>query len=149
MQEGARDMDMNCSGQYQGPVRLAIFDWAGTTVDHGCFAPATVFIEVFGEHGIELSMAQAREPMGMDKRDHIKAIMAMPAVAELWHAEYGRDATEQDIDALFGDLKMQKSGSSLSTLRRFQGCWKRWHGCGNVISRSARPLATSGKSWKC
>ena len=104
-QEGARHMDSTRRGQYKGPVRLVIFDWAGTTVDHGCFAPATVFIEVFGRHGIELSMAQAREPMGMDKRDHIQAIMKMPAVAELWRAEYGRDCAEQDIDALFADFK--------------------------------------------
>ena len=98
-------MDLKRSEQYKGPVRLVIFDWAGTTVDHGCFAPATVFLEVFKKRGIELNMAQAREPMGMDKRDHIEAIMAMPAVAEMWHAEYGRERTDQDIDALFADFK--------------------------------------------
>ena len=98
-------MNLRRREQYKGPVRLVIFDWAGTTVDHGCFAPATVFLEVFGQHGIELNMAQAREPMGMNKRDHIEAIMAMPAVAELWRAEYGRDCTRQDIDALFAHFK--------------------------------------------
>ena len=24
-----------------------IFDWAGTTVDYGCFAPVQAFVEVF------------------------------------------------------------------------------------------------------
>lgn len=103
--KGVEKMEQGYRGQYKGPVRLAIFDWAGTTVDHGCFAPASVFIEIFGRHGIALTMAQAREPMGMDKRDHIEAIMAMPPVAELWRNQYGRDCTGEDIDALFADFK--------------------------------------------
>jgi len=28
-------------------LQAVIFDWAGTTVDYGCFAPVTVFVEVF------------------------------------------------------------------------------------------------------
>ena len=117
---GMQEMDTTQNRQYKGPVRLVIFDWAGTTVDHGCFAPASVFIEVFAQHGIELTMAQAREPMGMDKRDHIEAIMAMPPVAERWRAEYGRDCTSQDIDALFGDFKEAEI---------------------NVITKYSRPIA--------
>ena len=30
-----------------------IFDWAGTTVDYGCFAPVQAFVEVFKHYGIE------------------------------------------------------------------------------------------------
>ena len=29
-----------------------IFDWAGTTVDYGCFAPLEVFLEVFKNKGV-------------------------------------------------------------------------------------------------
>ena len=28
-------------------IEAVIFDWAGTTVDYGCFAPVEVFIKVF------------------------------------------------------------------------------------------------------
>ena len=28
---------------YRGPIRAIIFDWAGTTMDFGCMAPAVVF----------------------------------------------------------------------------------------------------------
>ena len=59
---------------YIGPIRLVILDWAGLTVDYGCYAPAVVFIEVFKRSGIDISMEQARAPMGMFKRDHIKSI---------------------------------------------------------------------------
>ena len=41
---------------YKGPVKLVIFDWAGTTLDYGCYAPAVVFIEVFKRRGVEITM---------------------------------------------------------------------------------------------
>ena len=28
---------------YRGPIRCVILDWAGTTMDFGCMAPAVVF----------------------------------------------------------------------------------------------------------
>ena len=35
-----------------------IFDWAGTTVDYGCFAPVQAFVEVFRHYGIEPTMEE-------------------------------------------------------------------------------------------
>ena len=46
-------------------VEAVIFDWAGTTVDYGCFAPVQAFVEVFKHFGIEPTMQEVREPMGM------------------------------------------------------------------------------------
>ena len=48
-------------------VEAVIFDWAGTTVDYGCFAPVQAFVEVFKHFGIEPTMQEVREPMGMLK----------------------------------------------------------------------------------
>ncbi|MFN8482279.1 MAG: phosphonoacetaldehyde hydrolase [Anaerolineae bacterium] len=87
----------------RSPLRAVIFDWAGTTVDYGCFAPVTVFVEVFGQRGVPITVEQARAPMGLAKRDHIRAIAAMPPVAEAWRTRHGRDWTEADIDAMFQD----------------------------------------------
>ena len=44
-----------------------IFDWAGTTVDYGCFAPVQAFMEIFRAYGIEPRMEETRRPMGMLK----------------------------------------------------------------------------------
>ena len=60
-----------------------------------------VFVEVFGEFGVALSVEEARIPMGMAKRSHIAAIMALPRVAAAWQAAHGRPAAEADIDALY------------------------------------------------
>ena len=34
-------------------VEAVIFDWAGTTVDYGCFAPVQAFADVFEHHGVK------------------------------------------------------------------------------------------------
>ena len=39
--------------------------------------------------------------MGLNKRDHIKAILAVPSVAQQWQHKHGRAASEVDIDGLY------------------------------------------------
>ena len=81
--------------------KAVIFDWAGTTVDYGCFAPVQAFVEVFKHFGIEPTMEEVRKPMGMLKRDHIKTMLQMDRIADLWQKKYGRAWNEQDVDALY------------------------------------------------
>lgn len=98
-------MDFVYRRSYRGPVKLVVLDWAGTTVDYGCYAPAVVFIEVYRRHGVEISMEQARRPMGLHKRDHIEAISQMEEVAEAWKRVHGRPVTGEDIDNMFADFQ--------------------------------------------
>ena len=90
---------------YRGPTRLVVLDWAGTTVDYGCYAPAVVFIQVYARRGVQISMEQARRPMGLHKRDHIKAISQMDEVAAAWEQAHGGASTEQDIDDMFANFQ--------------------------------------------
>lgn len=90
-------------------LRAIVFDWAGTTVDHGSRAPAIVFQEIFHQRGIDINAQQAREPMGRAKRDHIAAIAAMPEVSAAWQEKFGSVCGEADIDAMYADfLPLQK-----------------------------------------
>lgn len=90
-------------------LKAVVLDWAGTTVDHGSRAPAMVFREIFHRRGIEITAEQAREPMGMAKREHIAAITAMPEVAQAWREQFGRPCSSEDIDAMYADfLPLQK-----------------------------------------
>ena len=59
---------------YRGKVKALILDWSGTTVDAYVVAPAVVFVEVFKKHGVEISMPEARGPMGLLKDLHIKML---------------------------------------------------------------------------
>ncbi|MDZ4763947.1 MAG: phosphonoacetaldehyde hydrolase [Chloroflexota bacterium] len=87
-----------------GKIQGVIFDWAGTTIDYGSFAPTMVFIDGFRAFGIDITMAEARQPMGKHKRDHIAEVLSMPAVAERWRSVRGRTPTDADIDAVFADF---------------------------------------------
>jgi phosphonoacetaldehyde hydrolase len=87
--------------KYSGKLKAVIFDWAGTTVDFGCFAPTGVFIEVFRQKGIEININEARGPMGMHKRDHIREITKYPRIVSEWNTIHGRECTEKDIEEMF------------------------------------------------
>lgn len=83
-------------------IEAVIFDWAGTTVDYGCFAPVQAFMEVFRHVGIEPTMDEVRKPMGMLKREHIKTMLKMERIHGLWMEKYNREVTEEDIDEMYG-----------------------------------------------
>ncbi|HBO42443.1 MAG TPA: phosphonoacetaldehyde hydrolase [Planctomycetaceae bacterium] len=89
---------------YHGPLQAVIFDWAGTVIDHGSRAPAIAFVEVFRRHEVEISINEAREPMGQSKRDHIVSICRIPAVADRWQEVHGRATTEADVDAMYAEF---------------------------------------------
>ena len=94
-------MDFSFQRSYRGPLKAAILDWAGTTVDYGCVAPAVVFVDVFKKQGVDITMEQAREPMGAEKRKHIQEIMQMDAVKKTWENVHGKAPTETDVDQLY------------------------------------------------
>lgn len=84
-----------------GSLTGIILDWAGTTVDYGCHAPVTVFRAVFEQRGVQITTEQARAPMGLEKKDHIRTIARMPPVAQQWQDVHGQPWTEADIDAMY------------------------------------------------
>lgn len=79
----------------------AVFDWAGTTVDFGSFAPMGVFVEAFAQFGITATIAQARDPMGAPKWDHIRTMLDMPDLARQWQDQYGRAPTDANVDEVY------------------------------------------------
>lgn len=94
-------MSFRYQRRYSAGLKAVILDWAGTTIDFGCRAPAAVFTEVFRQQGVEITQAEAREPMGLAKREHIRQITRMPRVAGLWEQAHGGPAQESDIDAMY------------------------------------------------
>lgn len=90
--------------RWAGPVQAVIFDMAGTVMDFGSRAPAGVFVEVFARNGVEIGIAEARGPMGAEKRTHIAELMALPAVRARWTERYGNPPTEEDIDRLYAEF---------------------------------------------
>ncbi|MGH7319057.1 MAG: phosphonoacetaldehyde hydrolase [Candidatus Rokuibacteriota bacterium] len=90
--------------RYRGPIQAVLLDWAGTTMDYGCMAPAVVFVEVYKRQGVPITMEEARAPMGAHKRVHIQKISQLDAVRRRWHEAHGRRPSEDDIDRMFADF---------------------------------------------
>ncbi len=85
-------------------LQAIVLDWAGTTIDFGCFAPTMVFVEGFQAAGVDITIEEARQPMGLYKRDHIAAVLRMPRVNAEWQNAHGRPPSESDVDAIFADF---------------------------------------------
>jgi len=81
-------------------IKAVILDWAGTVVDHGSRAPMGAFVRAFAQFGVAISIADARGPMGMAKRDHIRMVGQAPNVDAGWRAAHGHSMTEAEIDAV-------------------------------------------------
>lgn len=88
---------------YSNPTQLqaAILDWAGTVVDFGSFAPTQIFVEAFAEFDVQVSIEEARGPMGMGKWDHIRTLCDVPEIAERYREVFGRAPTDDDVTAIY------------------------------------------------
>ena len=89
---------------YQGPVKGIVLDWSGTTADAYVLAPAVVFVDVFRKHGVEISMNEARGPMGLRKDLHIKALTEIPELRQRWTGIHGCEPDQTDVDRMFADF---------------------------------------------
>ncbi len=102
---------------YRGKVKALILDWSGTVADAYVLAPAVVFTEVFKKHGVEISMFEARGPMGLRKDLHIKALTEVPELRHRWKEIKGKDPDQGDVDAMFEDFVPMQ----LDCLRQYTG----------------------------
>jgi phosphonoacetaldehyde hydrolase len=89
---------------YTGQVKGLILDWSGTTADAYVLAPAVVFVQVFQKHGVEVTMSEARGPMGLRKDLHIKAMTEISEIRERWHGIHGQYPNQEDVDRMFEDF---------------------------------------------
>jgi len=124
---------------YRGPIRCIILDWAGTTMDFGCMAPAVVFRKVFEEAGVPITLEEARIPMGAHKKVHIGLICDIPSVRQRWVETHGAEPTEEDVNRMFENfVPMQEACLSdyskliPSTLEVVAECRKRNYKIGST-----------------
>ncbi len=114
---------MNVAGRkpYTGPVRAVVLDWAGTAVDYGCVGPVAVFVEVFKRRGVEVTTAEARGPMGLMKKDHVRRMCETDSVAAKWEHVHGRRPDESDVDAMYEDVEPLMVSSVAATAEPIPG----------------------------
>ncbi|MGA2641546.1 MAG: hypothetical protein ABSG21_11675 [Spirochaetia bacterium] len=47
---------MDGYGRFESGIAAVIFDWAGTLVDFGCFAPTVAIVETFANRGVTITL---------------------------------------------------------------------------------------------
>ena len=82
-------------------IQAVIFDWAGTTVDYGCFAPVQAFQQAFAHFQVPVTLEETRKPMGLLKRDHIRTMLQMERIGSAWQQVHGCPAEEGDVEAVY------------------------------------------------
>jgi phosphonoacetaldehyde hydrolase len=91
-------------------VQAVVFDISGTVMDYGSRGPVAAFIELFARHGVTITEAEARGPMGKHKLDHVWALLSEPSIAGRWEAATGQmptRATLEEIYAGFGAIQRE------------------------------------------
>lgn len=81
-----------------------IFDISGTVLDFGSRAPVLAFVETFAAHGVAVTEAEVRAPMGKHKKDHLEAMLQDPGVVARWLEVHGDVPTSADLDGLFASF---------------------------------------------
>ena len=87
--------------RHPGAIECVIFDWAGTVVDFGSFAPTQIFVEAFAEFGVAITLEEARGPMGMGKWDHIRALCKDPDIAARYAQKFGHVPADDDVTKIY------------------------------------------------
>jgi phosphonoacetaldehyde hydrolase len=81
-------------------IQCVIMDWAGTTIDFGCFAPVNAFIKAFDIIGIRITPEEVREPMGMAKIEHIRELLRMVRIHSEFKKTHRKVWDENDVNKL-------------------------------------------------
>jgi phosphonoacetaldehyde hydrolase len=127
--------------RYYGRLKGIVLDWAGTTIDFGSRAPVLAVVETFRKADVPVTMQEARGPMGMAKRDHLNAMLAMPEVRDRWQKVHGRTPTSQDVDRLFTQFLPLQQEILANNSKLISGCLEAMQDC---RSRGVRIGSSTG-----
>jgi phosphonoacetaldehyde hydrolase len=94
----------NLSAAATSGVRAVIFDVSGTVIDYGSRGPVVAFVELFARHGVTVSEAEARKPMGSHKKDHLWAMLTEPAICGRWVKATGQQPSREMLDRLYDEF---------------------------------------------
>jgi phosphonoacetaldehyde hydrolase len=85
-------------------LKALVLDWAGTTVDFGSLAPARTMERLFTTRGIQLSDEEARQHMGLPKKEHIRGILSIPRVIDAWRKAHGGDPSDATVEEMYAEF---------------------------------------------
>jgi phosphonoacetaldehyde hydrolase len=81
-------------------IRLVVFDWVGTLIDHGSLAASQAMEGAFEAVGLQLTEAQLRTATRGRIREQIENILRIPSVLRGFERAHGRGPSSHDIAAV-------------------------------------------------
>jgi phosphonoacetaldehyde hydrolase len=85
-------------------VCAVIFDLSGTALDYGSRGPVVAFAELFARHGVKVTSAEVRGPMGTHKLDHIWSMLSDPSIAARWEHSNGVTPDRKILETLYEEF---------------------------------------------
>ena len=86
-------------------IRLAVFDWAGTLVDHGGLAHVEAMIAAFETVGVCVSAAQVRWATRGRVREQIEHLLRVPHILRAFERAHGHSPRERDRETIYRSLQ--------------------------------------------
>ena len=136
-------------------LKAVLFDWDGRMLGFGSRRPMGALVTLFQSDGVDLSVDEARIPMGLPKWHHIQALGRLPRITQAWQAVHGRPFTDADVDALHEEFTPMSARSAAAHAQCIPGVlptisslrnWGLKIGTTNGYSRATRdkvvPVAT-------
>lgn len=82
------------------PQREVVQRWVGSYVvgSYVSSGERTVLVKQFG---VEVTIDEARLPMGLPKWDHIDAMLRIPRIHDTWKVSHGRNPLSTDVDDIY------------------------------------------------
>jgi phosphonoacetaldehyde hydrolase len=96
---------------------------------------------VFAEAGVEITEAEVRADMGKAKRDHVRALLAMPRIAGLWRQSHGAAPTEDDVTRLHDAVEPKMRAAARDCAQLIPGAAKI---AADLTARGVRIGSTTG-----
>ncbi len=120
-------------------LQAVVFDWAGTTVDFGSLAPVRALKELFARRGVPITQEEARQDMGLLKKDHIRSILRIPRVTAAWQQTTGQLSSEADVESLYAEF----IPAQLDTLANYSGLIPGVHEVTSQLQRQGLKIGTT------
>lgn len=102
-------------------LKVAVLDWAGTLVDFGSRAPVLAFVDLMGRYGITVSEKDVRKFMGLNKKEHLSAILRLPNVLGAWRELHGAKPSDEDLLRLYSEFVPVQLGAIQKTSSLIRG----------------------------
>jgi phosphonoacetaldehyde hydrolase len=119
------------NSQTEHKIHGIVLDWAGTIVDFGSLAPMGAFVELFARHQVEITIDEARVPMGLPKIEHIDALGRMPTIADQWQALHGKPFSQDDAQQLLKEIEPMSAKAALDRSTFIPGFMTVYHALKN------------------